>query len=184
MSKLSQKPGGVVDLECFCYRPNTATGSGQPQAAETRTSAGRGSARTSLSTPPSAWCTHRTTRSCARGASSGRTGSHQLFWWVSDRVWLKDEHAGDQMVAQGAGVRSARGALGASWIMSDGGARQPRIMSDGGAKQPRIMSDGGARQPRIMYDGGPGMQSHHTHHNFLFGMVHLPPSGGTRWVII
>ncbi|KAJ7662321.1 hypothetical protein B0H17DRAFT_1144406 [Mycena rosella] len=36
----------------------------------------------------------------------------------------------------------------------------------------------------IMYDGGPGMQSHHTHRNFLFGMVHLPPSGGTRWVTI
>ncbi|KAJ7662322.1 hypothetical protein B0H17DRAFT_1144407 [Mycena rosella] len=48
----------------------------------------------------------------------------------------------------------------------------------------RIMSDGGAKQPRIMYDGGPGMQSHHTHRNFLFGMVHLPPSGGTRWVTI
>ncbi|KAJ7638066.1 hypothetical protein B0H17DRAFT_1149272 [Mycena rosella] len=91
-------------------------------------------------------------------------------------------------------------------ITSDGGAKQPRITSDGGAKQPRYgirfqytggcpqrtwrvgcildMSDGGARQPRIMYDGGPGMQSHHTHCNFLFGMVHLPPSGGTRWVII
>ncbi|KAJ7686999.1 hypothetical protein B0H17DRAFT_1136509 [Mycena rosella] len=75
-------------------------------------------------------------------------------------IWA--QHAGDQMVAQGAGVRSARGALDASWIMSDGGARQPRIM----------------------YDGGPGMQSHHTHRNFLFGMVHLPPSGGTRWMII
>ncbi|KAJ7683328.1 hypothetical protein B0H17DRAFT_1137818 [Mycena rosella] len=69
-------------------------------------------------------------------------------------------------------------------IMSDGRARQPRIMSDGRARQPRITSDGGPKQPRIMYDGGPGMQSHHTHHNFLFGMVHLPPSGGTRWVII
>ncbi|KAJ7690970.1 hypothetical protein B0H17DRAFT_1133995 [Mycena rosella] len=69
-------------------------------------------------------------------------------------------------------------------ITSDGGSKQPRITSDGGSKQPRITSDGGSKQPRIMYDGGPGMQSHHTHHNFLFGMVHLPPSGGTRWVII
>ncbi|KAJ7638067.1 hypothetical protein B0H17DRAFT_1149273 [Mycena rosella] len=194
-------------------------------------------------------------------------GAKVKVQWELDESYKKcQRHAGDQMVAQGAGVRSARGALGASWIMSDGGARQPRITSDGGAKQPRITSDGGAKQPRygirfkrtgqasgahvaryvhlgshlmagpsspgtgsdsstrggcpqrtwrvgcilaapvrdqiqahgegigsargalgasgIMYDGGPGMQSHHTHRNFLFGMVHLPPSGGTRWVII
>ncbi|KAJ7651903.1 hypothetical protein B0H17DRAFT_1147499 [Mycena rosella] len=65
-------------------------------------------------------------------------GAKVKVQWELDESYKKcQRHAGDQMVAQGAGVRSAWGALGASWIMSDGGAKQPRIMSDGGARQPR-----------------------------------------------
>ncbi|KAJ7683327.1 hypothetical protein B0H17DRAFT_1137817 [Mycena rosella] len=104
--------------------------------------------------------------------SSTRGGCPQRTWRVGC-ILGQAAQVRDQIQAHGAGIGGARGALGSSGIMSDGRARQPRITSDGGPKQ-----------PRIMYDGGPGMQSHHTHHNFLFGMVHLPPSGGTRWVII
>ncbi|KAJ7656587.1 hypothetical protein B0H17DRAFT_1146190 [Mycena rosella] len=64
------------------------------------------------------------------------------------------------------------------WITSDGGAKQPRYMIRF-QYMGRVSAAHGARRvhpSRIMYDGGPGMQSHHTHRNFLFGMVHLPPS--------
>ncbi|KAJ7671055.1 hypothetical protein B0H17DRAFT_1141607 [Mycena rosella] len=86
-----------------------------------------------------------------------------LFGWGGTVAagLMRMTHAGDQMVAQGRCQK-----------------RTGRVNASG---SDRLMAGQAAPD---MYDGGPGMQSHHTHCNFLFGMVHLPPSGGTRWVII
>ncbi|KAJ7692855.1 hypothetical protein B0H17DRAFT_1132833 [Mycena rosella] len=64
------------------------------------------------------------------------------------------------------------------------GPGSPGTGSDSNARAGIGGAHGALCASRIMYDGGPGMQSHHTHRNFLFGMVHLPLSGGTCWVII